>query len=147
MVFQKGNKFGFLKGHKFNNRKGVKLTEEHKKKISVALKGSNNGLWKGDDVGYNHLHVWVRKHLQKPSTCQLCNRKDPFDLANVTGVYNREFINWKYLCRSCHMKLDYVVGFRQKYINPNLTFIGRKHSEETKEKIRQKMIGRKFNGD
>lgn len=30
----------------------------------------------------------------------------PFDLANVTGIYNRDFINWKYICRRCHMLSD-----------------------------------------
>lgn len=32
--------------------------------------------------------------------------KPTYDLANITGNYTRDFSNWKYLCRKCHMKSD-----------------------------------------
>jgi hypothetical protein len=29
-------------------------------------RGSNNGYWKGDNIGYSGLHVWIRRNLSKP---------------------------------------------------------------------------------
>lgn len=68
--------------------------------------GNKNPMWKGDNVGYGSLHEWVRNHMPKPQFCAICQIRKPYDLANVTGVYNREFKNWKYLCRLCHMISD-----------------------------------------
>lgn len=92
--------------------KGKQLSEEHKVKLALSKLGNNNPQWKDDNVGYNALHGWVKRHLSKPELCQNCNNSKPYDLANITGVYNREFSNWKYLCRRCHMILDYKVGVR-----------------------------------
>ena len=67
----------------------------------------NNPNWKGDNVSKGAaLHRWIRKHLPKPKLCQICNMSKSYDLANITGNYNREFNNWKYLCRRCHMLSD-----------------------------------------
>jgi hypothetical protein len=65
-----------------------------------------NPYWKGDDIGYTGLHLWVRSRLQEPKLCHMCNKVPPLDLANITGIYNRELINWQYLCRSCHVHSD-----------------------------------------
>lgn len=69
--------------------------------------------WKADKVGNEGLHKWLKQHLPKPDLCQDCNIKSAYDLANITGVYTRDFSNWKYLCRGCHMKLDYANGIRK----------------------------------
>ncbi len=121
MVFQKGNKIGhrFTKGHKINiGRKlslskignkyplGCKRSPESNMKNRLAHLGEKNYIWKGNEVGYSALHQWVRRHLPKPELCQRCNKKPSIDLANITGYYNRDFENWKYLCRSCHVKTD-----------------------------------------
>lgn len=68
-------------------------------------RGANHGGWKGDRVKYGGLHLWVRKHKPKPDLCEECHRVPPLDLANK-GIYNREFSNWEYLCRKCHMTKD-----------------------------------------
>jgi hypothetical protein len=89
-------------------------SEQHRKKISESKKGipliknrnECNGMWKGDNVGKWALHIWVRKRLPIPKLCQICNKTPPYDLANITGIYNRELQNWKYLCRKCHMESD-----------------------------------------
>lgn len=67
--------------------------------------GSNHGNWKGDAVKYNGLHTWVRKHKPKPELCEECKLVPPLDLANK-GIYDRDFDNWEYLCRKCHMTKD-----------------------------------------
>ena len=94
-------------------------SEETKLKKSLANKGKNlnekNGAWKGDRVKYGSLHTWVRKRIIKPEVCQHCNKNRVNDLANITGKYTRELINWQYLCRSCHQALDIHLGIRPTY--------------------------------
>lgn len=81
-----------LKGHKSHNAKGINA-------------GAKNYNWKGEDVGYAALHIWVRAKLPKPDFCQHCHEKPPLDLANK-GTYDRNLENWEWLCRSCHMTKD-----------------------------------------
>ena len=81
-------------------------TEEHRKKISEARTGEGNGMWKGDDVGYGAVHTWIKKYHPKPEYCEMCGLSKSYDLANITGIYNREFKNWMYMCRKCHMISD-----------------------------------------
>ncbi|MGI9011107.1 MAG: hypothetical protein ACR2F1_07965 [Nitrososphaeraceae archaeon] len=57
-------------------------------------------------ISYKGLHQWIRNHLPKPDYCQICKEVPPYDLANKTGIYNRDFENWYYLCRRCHMLID-----------------------------------------
>jgi hypothetical protein len=90
--------------------KGRQFTEEHRNNLSIKAMSENNNMWKGDDVGYHALHVWVRKRLPEPKYCEFCEKRKPRDLANVTGVYNRALENWKYLCVSCHKKFDFRTG-------------------------------------
>jgi len=68
--------------------------------------GSNNGNWKGDNVGRCALHEWATKYKPKPKLCQECNERTPYDMSNVTGRYLRELSDWEWLCRRCHMKKD-----------------------------------------
>lgn len=82
-----------------------RFKHHHQLKL-IDNKGTNNGMWKGDEVGYGKLHIWVRLYLPKPDKCEMCKKAEPHDLANITGVYNREFKNWQYLCRRCHMLSD-----------------------------------------
>lgn len=85
---------------------GKPLSKEQKEKISIALRGSKNGQWKGDNVSYKSLHEWVKNHTPKPSFCQICGIKPPYDLANISGKYLRDLNDWQYLCRRCHMISD-----------------------------------------
>lgn len=86
-------------------RKHKEFSAIHRKRLGDACRGDKSANWKGDDVGRIRLHVWLRKYLTKPKLCQECNRVPPYDLANK-GIYNREFKNWEWLCRKCHMLKD-----------------------------------------
>lgn len=68
--------------------------------------GSKNPMWKGDDVGYIALHAWVKRHLKEPKNCNVCSKKKPLDLANISQEYKRDLDDWEWLCRSCHMIKD-----------------------------------------
>lgn len=81
------------------------LSEETKRKMSELHQGKNNRMWK-DKPKSRAIHKWVRRHFWPTRLCQMCLEKSPRDLANITGVYNRDFKNWRYYCRKCHMESD-----------------------------------------
>lgn len=71
-----------------------------------SLKGSNHPQWKGDKVGIDALHVYIRRRLPKPEKCKDCNSQPPYDLANISNEYKRDVSDWEWLCRKCHMTKD-----------------------------------------
>lgn len=107
---------------------GKKLSLETRQKMSVAFrrgfeegsrvakKGQNSHFsrltkercpsWKGDWVGNDALHDWVRKENPPPQCCSFCNKEKKLDLANKEGIYDRNFKNWMWLCRKCHINYD-----------------------------------------
>jgi len=97
-----GTKF---KGKTYDEIYGIRATQERKKR-SIAKLGDKNPMWKGNDVGYGKLHVWVRTYKPMPEFCEECKKAKPYDLANKNGNYTRDFDEWEYLCRRCHMKKD-----------------------------------------
>lgn len=76
---------------------------------------SKNGMWKGNKVGYNALHAWVKRNLIKPQTCRDCNQPKSLDLANISGEYKRDLSDWEWLCRKCHMIKDGRLNNLKKY--------------------------------
>jgi hypothetical protein len=85
---------------------GQKHTSDTRKKMRIkARRNEANNRWKGDQVGLQALHIWVKARLPKPELCEECHEKPPEDLANK-GEYNRDLINWEWLCRRCHMIKD-----------------------------------------
>ena len=79
--------------------------------VSILKRGENNPKWKGDDVQVTALHAWVRRNCKKPALCQACGTKKAIDLANISNTvnaktYTRDFENWEWLCRRCHMLKD-----------------------------------------
>ena len=88
------------------SNKNRECSKETRALLSSGRKGANNPNWKGDKVTMVQLHTWVNKNNNKPKICETCSSDKNIDLANVTGNYQRDFINWKYLCRKCHMIED-----------------------------------------
>jgi hypothetical protein len=105
----------YVDGHQ---SRGRKISEETKKKMSIAKMGKSmnqnekNGQWKGDDIkSIGAIHRWLSRHLPKLDLCSICNIKPPYDIANINPEYNpetytRDLKNWRWICRSCHMKDD-----------------------------------------
>lgn len=76
-------------------------------------KGQNNNNWKGDNYTSIHAVIAQPHHFGKASHCENCGklsdsslRKNNIDWANITGVYDLDRINWKMLCRQCHVRYD-----------------------------------------
>jgi hypothetical protein len=88
-------------------------------KTKEILKNRHDNLnpnWKGDNVSYGALHNYMKSRIPKPKYCNLCKIKSPFDLTNISGLYKRNKNDWKWMCRSCHMKED---GRLKKFIKVN----------------------------
>ncbi len=103
------NKFRKGKYHLSNisHSKGkTKENYEPLKRASKKMKGEHNPMWKGDNVGYNSLHEWIRNRKPKPPFCEICKINIPLDLSNKSGKYKRDLIDWEWLCRRCHMIKD-----------------------------------------
>ncbi len=79
---------------------------------SRAPQDEKHGNWKGDEVGYAGLHVWVKKHLGRPKECQFCGSlnnetgKNILQWASKDGTYLRDLSQWVPLCVSCHKSYD-----------------------------------------
>ena len=88
---------GLIKNYKCSLKTSIKM--------SASKIKEKNPQWKGNKVGYNALHSWVKIRLPKTVLCEFCKKNPAYDLANK-GIYNRDLINWEWLCRKCHMTND-----------------------------------------
>ena len=68
--------------------------------------------WKGNEVGYDALHSWVKRKLGRPDTCEHCGRSNlgghMIHWANKSQEYKRNLEDWLRLCASCHKQYDHV---------------------------------------
>jgi hypothetical protein len=85
----------------------------------------NNGQWKGNTVGYDSIHQWVKRHKPKTKFCECCKIKPPHDLANISKQYKRDTNDYTWLCKKCHHHLDWVLdkeklGSATKLINKKI---------------------------
>jgi hypothetical protein len=87
--------------------------QRRRSKLGINL-GENNGMWKGDNVSYAALHDYIKYHLPRPEQCEICKKVKPYDLANKSGEYRRDFKDWYWLCRKCHMRSDGRIFIRDK---------------------------------
>lgn len=90
---------------------GKRFDSEHRKNLSLNHADFNDEKscnWKGDNVGFVALHLWVAKHRGRPSCCEHCHRTDckRFEWANVDHRYRRVLSDYIRLCTSCHRIYD-----------------------------------------
>lgn len=101
------NKWGrpvrYIRGH---NWRGKYLSEQHKQ----SLRG-----FRLAKVGNGGLHKRIGNILPKPLACEFCDKETiHLDKACVSGYYNIDLENWAWICRSCHFKHDFEMGFRKR---------------------------------
>lgn len=83
-------------------RKGV-----HQKGTKGINLGQSNGSWLGEKVGYWGVHSWVKRNKPKSTICENCETPTvKLDLANISGEYRRDILDFEWLCRACHMQSD-----------------------------------------
>ena len=71
-----------------------------------SIPEENHSSWRGDNVGYSGIHVWVKKHKGKPGPCEHCGKSGRNQWANVSREYKRDINDYISLCSSCHKKYD-----------------------------------------
>lgn len=110
-----GKEHRFKRGH---NAKGIGNPMYGKKNPQFAelckkQVGENNPNYRNlkEDATKKALHAYVSRYFPKSEhpICMLCDNSPSHDLACITGIYNREFKNWAWFCKSCHMKYDNIV--------------------------------------
>jgi hypothetical protein len=117
----------FITGHYSKTQQHKQLTSKRKDALSPV--------WKGDNVGYEALHAWVRVRKIKPDLCERCNIRPARDLANISHQYKRDLLDWEYLCRSCHMIYDGSSKGRKAWNKGNAVQKVYRRSEEIRHKI------------
>lgn len=69
-----------------------------------------NPSWKGANVSYAGLHMWVTKNLGIPRYCAYCQDTTKphrsYHWANKSHAYKRDLSDWIRLCASCHKRYD-----------------------------------------
>ena len=74
----------------------------------VPARGELNAQWRGDNAGYQALHLRVEASRGKPQKCELCDRTDSdtrYEWANLTGIYT-DINDYQRMCASCHRRFD-----------------------------------------
>jgi len=91
------------------NTKGL-MPETWNKGLKGFGAGEKNGMWKGNDVSYTGLHIWIANKRGKPHYCEHCKRSDlphrSYHWANISRKYKRDVSDWIRLCVKCHSKYD-----------------------------------------
>ena len=83
---------------------------ERRKAVKRNQSGAANHMWRGDEAGYQAMHLRVEAARGKPSVCSRCDATDPgliYEWANLTGHYE-DVHDYARMCRSCHRQFDGV---------------------------------------
>ena len=92
-----------------------------KEKISASIIGIKNPNYKGQNIGKQMVHVWIKQKYGKPKYCEICKIKSAksYHWANKNHMYKRLKNNWFRLCHSCHFKYDIKYNNRKYGIGNN----------------------------
>lgn len=73
--------------------------------------------WKGEDGNTKTLHAWVKRRLEKPKFCEICEIREPKQLSNRSHLYKRDIKDFQWLCVSCHKKydLEFIKEVKKQY--------------------------------
>ena len=93
---------------KRNNIKTRSYSDASKLSLNGFKEEEKHLNWKGNNVGYQALHTWVRKHKGTPQKCEHCGRTDKkkYEWANIDHSYKRNLDDWIRLCTKCHREYD-----------------------------------------
>jgi len=97
--------WGWNKGKHLSLELRIKISESAKKRV-----GNKNPNWKGDDVGYSGVHMWIKSELGFPNTCEKCGKTGlkgrQIHWSNRDHKYKRSVGDWQRLCSKCHGEYD-----------------------------------------
>lgn len=107
----KVGKTGFKKGHQIKTP--IEARKKQGRSLSKTFSGEGNPMWRGDKIGRG-VHTWVMKQKGRASEymCWFSCGKMGKDWANLNHKYKRIADDYQPMCRGCHMKYDFKMGFR-----------------------------------
>ena len=79
------------------------ITKEGKKRLSLSHQNEKNAQWKGSNVGYSGLHLWIQRKLGKARKCLNGCISKRYVWANISGEYKRELSDYRELCQNCNL--------------------------------------------
>ena len=86
----------------------------HGETMSSERRRDGNPAWRGNDVGYFGIHLWLRNNFEYPKHCENCGQDKKLDWALMDGKdYERKRENFMALCRGCHLAMEYANGTRR----------------------------------
>ena len=74
--------------------------------LKGTKKNEKNPAWKGEDVGYTSLHIWVNRNFEGKNFCEICLKEAKLEWSNKDHKYSRNREDWQLICRSCHRRFD-----------------------------------------
>lgn len=74
--------------------------------LSARMLGAGNHNWKGDNVGYYALHMWISRHLGKAKKCIFCGNEINVQWASISHKAKRDLNDYVSLCGKCHVAYD-----------------------------------------
>jgi len=102
----------------------------------IFSRDENHPSWKGNNVTYRMIHMWLVAKFGKANTCEnvdCSGKSETFEWALVKGCsYERQRENFIRLCKSCHTSYDMTDEARK---NMSLAHLGKKLSMETRMKM------------
>jgi hypothetical protein len=101
------------------------------------MRKEKNPFWKGDKVSYVGLHGWVRANKPKDMFCSKCGKvTDDLELANISGEYKRDILDYRWLCVRCHKYHDFPDGRIGRHASKNReSQMYKKFNKKTLKKI------------
>lgn len=95
-------------------------------KAQQRLVGESHYNWKGDNIGYYGIHVWIKRTYGNAIKCEnsnCLNSSIKFEWALIKGKkYERKIENFFQLCKKCHVNYDMNDKWRR---NNSLSKIGK----------------------
>jgi len=75
-----------------------------------------NPNWKGNNVSYMGLHMWINFNYGNPRFCINCfsTKEKKYEWANISGKYRRDIEDFVRLCTKCHIAFDGSAGRKRK---------------------------------
>lgn len=107
---RKSSKNYKIKGISYEEKYGVERAKEIKEKLKKhkRLSGENHHAWKGLNVSYNGIHIWVKN--RKPKTkCEICgieHKRMNLAFKDHSKPYTRNIEDYMWLCPKCHLIYD-----------------------------------------
>ena len=102
----------FKKNHIPWNKNTIGVMKSNKTSFTRENKlGIKNNNWKGNNVGYHSLHLYLNRKYGKPYICEFCNSTNNVQWASKNYKYTRNKEDWLNLCFKCHRKYDSKNGW------------------------------------